>query len=810
MATINWNMLRQAVATAIKTNGNQEITGQLLQDQLLAIISAIPTKLGHLENNTLFVDKTYLEANFLSIEAFAKFFALKRDDDGSEYLNTPYSLVSDKALSSLGKGEEPEGNVSYDRLDSWDDYQEGSGAVLSADLGYDLLIRIQNIGTGDEGSTVSFIQALTSGKLIGTLSIDGVATKLYAPATYDWTEIENAPAFIQEITAAMITNALGFTPYNASNPNGYISGITAAMITTALGFTPYDASNPQKYATESWVEGKGYMLQTAFTRTAIKNLLGISDWALAGTKPSYNTGEVSEGSNLYFTNARVLAALTGAISTVLTSNLTAARVIITNAAGKLAASAITSAELGCLSGASSNIQTQLNTHTSDIKNNADAIAVLEKLMNDMFTFDTDDEGTKYIRTKYSFSSDKAVSSLGMGGNGSEAGGSADWGAVPTDVVPTSDNSYTLGTSDKAWKAVYAEELYSGGIPMGSTIASMQSTLGSATSDITALRTVVAANKTDITNLTASVTALQASTFTGAENETSYRLTWFTSSGGARNVDIPSYSAKGFASIEEVEGVFMADYRMVYDILDYVDSKAGNSTVDLSAYYTKTDVDSLLNGYAKASALNTLNTQVASNTSDISDLYKQLEDYATTSTLSNYVTKTDFNNYVPKLDGYSEGSLMRKSDNYNIQFGFGQLYAMLTGYNDTLDTWQIDSEMGYAWFSDTVDASAFNQTSDATKKNVTGDAELSIDAIADAPLKYYTWKEGRDRGSQVGTLAQYWQEVLPEVTSGVEGKNLGVNYGVLGTAMGISLARELRELQKEVLALREELKALKGE
>lgn len=35
-----------------------------------------------------------------------------------------------------------------------------------------------------------------------------------------------------------IISALGYTPYNSSNPSGYISGITSGMVTTALGYTP--------------------------------------------------------------------------------------------------------------------------------------------------------------------------------------------------------------------------------------------------------------------------------------------------------------------------------------------------------------------------------------------------------------------------------------------------------------------------------------------------------------------------------------------------------------------------------------------
>jgi hypothetical protein len=49
------------------------------------------------------------------------------------------------------------------------------------------------------------------------------------------------------LTSGNVTTALGFTPYNASNPSGYISGITSGMVTSALGFTPYNASNPSGY-----------------------------------------------------------------------------------------------------------------------------------------------------------------------------------------------------------------------------------------------------------------------------------------------------------------------------------------------------------------------------------------------------------------------------------------------------------------------------------------------------------------------------------------------------------------------------------
>lgn len=48
-------------------------------------------------------------------------------------------------------------------------------------------------------------------------------------------------------TAATALVALG--AYAATNPNGYISSITSGNVITALGFTPYNATNPSGYAT---------------------------------------------------------------------------------------------------------------------------------------------------------------------------------------------------------------------------------------------------------------------------------------------------------------------------------------------------------------------------------------------------------------------------------------------------------------------------------------------------------------------------------------------------------------------------------
>lgn len=57
------------------------------------------------------------------------------------------------------------------------------------------------------------------------------------------------------------------------------------------------------------------------------------------------------------------ATITGAASTIATSNLTASRALISNGSGKVSVSAVTSTELGYLDGVTSNVQTQINNIT---------------------------------------------------------------------------------------------------------------------------------------------------------------------------------------------------------------------------------------------------------------------------------------------------------------------------------------------------------------------------------------------------------------------------------------------------------------
>lgn len=215
---------------------------------------------------------------------------------------------------------------------------------------------------------------------------------------------------ITEITSEMVVDALGYTPANINslatvatsgkysdltgsptllssftNDVGFITSFTDTKNTAGatntsskiflIGATAQN-SNPQTYSHDTaYVDTDGCLYsggskvltahQTIYNLTLQAGSFSAKTFDPNGADVTINipttTSHISEGSNLYFTNARAQAAITGGASTISTSNLTASRALISDASGKVAISAVTSTELGYLDGVTSAIQTQLNS-----------------------------------------------------------------------------------------------------------------------------------------------------------------------------------------------------------------------------------------------------------------------------------------------------------------------------------------------------------------------------------------------------------------------------------------------------------------
>lgn len=81
--------------------------------------------------------------------------------------------------------------------------------------------------------------------------------------------------------------------------------------------------------------------------------------------------------NLWFTDSRAQAAITGGASSIVTSNLTSNRALASDGSGKVAVSATTDAELAFVSGVTSAIQTQLNAKQATITGAATSITTAD-------------------------------------------------------------------------------------------------------------------------------------------------------------------------------------------------------------------------------------------------------------------------------------------------------------------------------------------------------------------------------------------------------------------------------------------------
>lgn len=140
-------------------------------------------------------------------------------------------------------------------------------------------------------------------------------------------------------------------------------------------------------------------------------------------------------------------------------------------------------------------------------------------------------------------------------------------------------------------------------------------------------------------------------------------------------------------------------------------------------------------------------------------------------------------------------------------GIGRQYSYdeLKGYNDSNTRLYVDGNLVV-----TGDAAS---GSDIRFKDVIENKTIRIDDIANAPLFSFKWNDRDDDSIHLGTSAQYWESIAPELVSGKDFKTL--NYASLGVAMGIALAKKninhgerIKMLEDEIKVLNQELRRIK--
>lgn len=130
-------------------------------------------------------------------------------------------------------------------------------------------------------------------------------------------------------------------------------------------------------------------------------------------------------------------------------------------------------------------------------------------------------------------------------------------------------------------------------------------------------------------------------------------------------------------------------------------------------------------------------------------------------------------------------------------------------NTNYDLYVNGENGGNGYFVGNVSAASITNRSDMRLKNVMTDLNLSVNAVANAPLFLYTFKNGKGQ-VMAGTSAQYWNVVLPQtVFTDPEGM-MSLDYGVTALAGVISVAREVSEHERRIALLEAENATLRAE
>jgi len=111
----------------------------------------------------------------------------------------------------------------------------------------------------------------------------------------------------------------------------------------------------------------------------------------------------------------------------------------------------------------------------------------------------------------------------------------------------------------------------------------------------------------------------------------------------------------------------------------------------------------------------------------------------------------------------------------------------------------------------VTATGFINSSDLRMKNLFGDVGLSVADIAAMPAVRFRWNSGRDTQTMhVGTIAQAWQTLLPEVVSEGSDGLLSMDYASAALVSVINVAKSVSDHERRILDLEAENRRLKTE
>jgi hypothetical protein len=251
---------------------------------------------------------------------------------------------------------------------------------------------VDSVAQGLNTKTAVRVATTSNITLSGTQTIDGVALSagdrvlvkdqttntqngVYDVSAGAWTrsldsdtgvELVNAFYFVQEGLTLQATGFVQSTPGPltiGTSPIVFNQFSGAADYTAGAGLTKTGLTFDVGTASSSRivVNADNIDLATTGVSAGAYTKITIDAYGRAVGATQATTTDIAEGTNLYFQDSRARAAITGGASSIVSSNLTGNRALISDAGGKVGVSPVTSVELSYLSGVTSAIQTQLNS-----------------------------------------------------------------------------------------------------------------------------------------------------------------------------------------------------------------------------------------------------------------------------------------------------------------------------------------------------------------------------------------------------------------------------------------------------------------
>lgn len=152
-------------------------------------------------------------------------------------------------------------------------------------------------------------------------------------------------------------------------------------------------------------------------------------------------------------------------------------------------------------------------------------------------------------------------------------------------------------------------------------------------------------------------------------------------------------------------------------------------------------------------------------------------------------------------GYYDGLQIKSSD--------GRYETLISSQGMSIDD---NTNGSHTWiYPNLIVTPQLSQTSDRNLKDIVSDVNLTVEQIAEAPAVEFTWKkdQSEDKQHNIGTIAQYWQVVLPEVVGETEDGKLTMQYSNAAMVSAIVTAKEVVALKEEIEELKRQIAELKN-